>query len=69
MSEQLDKDIASAKAWLISNAGQFYENAKSHAKVVAAYTDAVEVACACAALPGDMALRVRLTPNVFNLRA
>ena len=65
----LEKDIQAARKWLGDVAIEAMRIAMTHENTATRLVDKVVVISYCAELPGDMALRVRLTPNVFKLKA
>lgn len=65
----LERDIASARRWLLERGLELADVAEAQGLIVAKILDKVHCIAACAALPGDMPLRVRCTPNVFKFKA
>lgn len=66
---QLDKDVDSACTWLTQVAIELVRSASDHDRSQRYLLDKARMISACASLPGDMPLRVRLFPNVFYLTA
>lgn len=65
----LDRDVASACKWLLTIATDLVKDAVNLDAMANRRVDMANLVHACAALPGDGALRVRCTPNVFRWRA
>lgn len=66
---QLDKDIESARGWLIDIAIDLARVGLKYQDQADAFIRKMQVVTACAQLPGDMPLRVRCMPEVFTLKA
>lgn len=67
-SKALGADVERARVWIVNVGLELSRRAAAHNDYVTAYLDKVETVAACAELPGDMPLRIRCLPNVFNLR-
>jgi hypothetical protein len=68
-SAQLKKDIESARQWLVEIGLHLNREAMAHNDHVTKLLDKVILMAVCADLPGDMPLRIRVTPNVFGFKA
>ena len=69
LSHALKADVERAVDWIVRVGLECSRRAAVHSEAMDVLLDKVEVCVACSSLPGDAPLRVRLTPNVFNLRA
>jgi hypothetical protein len=65
----VERDTDRAIMWLVDLAIGCTRKANEHDDVRLTIMDKVETIAACAALPNDLPLRVRIFPNVFNLLA
>ena len=61
-------DLASSRAWATRIAIQLTDQALQNERIAEAIMAKVETVVECANLPGDLPVRVRCFPNVFNLR-
>ena len=61
-------DLASSRAWATRIAIQLTDQALQNERTAEAIMAKVETVVECANLPGDLPVRVRCFPNVFNLR-
>ena len=68
-SPDYEANIEAARRWLVAVGLELNKKADHHNDMAAFYLDKVGLICFCAELPGDWPLRVRLTPDVFNLQA
>jgi hypothetical protein len=65
----LEKDIASAKRKMVAAATNLLRTADYHNTIESRILDKIDVVAMCAALPGDMPLRVFCFHNAFYLVA
>lgn len=63
------EDCDAGRRYFITVGMQLAKQADHHNDVVSALLDKVIVCAVLAELPGDLPLRARLFPNVFNLQA
>lgn len=64
-----EADIESAKLWLVGVGADLLLEASLREDRVTRIVELAMVVAECAALPGDMPLRVRLFPGAFTLEA
>jgi hypothetical protein len=68
-ARDLATDVATARAWLVGVGTHLLRACDEHNDTIDYLIGKANTCAALAALPGDMPLRARLTPNLFNLKA